>query len=149
MTRLTLPEDSNARKRIPVYSGAVAYFPAALAGVAYHSMKCNDKHNPGEEMHHARGKSMDHIDCLQRHLMDLADLLAALRRGEDVSIRQILDEADAQSWRSLAIAQELHETLRGAPLAPGAKPAEIISMKSAEQIADFIERLNTGYDPTS
>lgn len=118
--RLTLPADSAERKNYPLYAGAWRYFPAALAGVAKHSKAGNDKHNPGEPMHHARGKSMDHEDCILRHLMDLADLemsedsLAARKRA-------ILDEANAIAWRALALSQELHEIYGGAPLAPGAR----------------------------
>jgi hypothetical protein len=119
--RRTLPTDSNARKEIPLFSGTYSYFPAALAGVAFHAKKGNDKHNPGEEMHHARGKSTDHGDCVLRHLMDLNDQLAALKRGAPVSTRAILDEVDALCWRTLALSQEVHEKLGGAPLAPGAK----------------------------
>ena len=112
---LTLPTDSAARKQIPLLSGVLRYFPAALAGVAQISQAGNDKHNPGEPLHHARGKSMDHGDCLLRHLVDLQDHLAA---GESVAA---LSEADAIAWRALALSQELHERYGGAPLAPGAR----------------------------
>lgn len=124
MTRtLSLPIDSDERKNIPVLRGAIMYFPAAIAGVAGISKKGNDKHNPGEELHHARGKSMDHGDCIVRHLMDVQDMLAALGRqaekyphdGED-----ILHEANQLAWRALAFSQELHERF-GAPLAPNAR----------------------------
>lgn len=111
---LTLPTDSTARKQIPLLSGCLRYFPAALAGVARVSQLGNDKHNPGEPLHHARGKSMDHGDCLLRHLVDLQDHLAAGRDSE------ALAEADAICWRALALSQELHERLGGAPLAPAA-----------------------------
>lgn len=128
----TLPADSAERKEYPIYSGVLRYFPAALAGVARHSKLGNDKHNPGEPLHHARGKSMDHEDCILRHLVDLSDLLA---RRERVSKRvmladtarnralydePILAEANALAWRALALAQRLHEQIGGAPLAPGA-----------------------------
>lgn len=119
--KLTLPVDSNARKQIPMYSGCGAYFPAALAGVAFHSLKSNEKHNPGEPLHHSRGKSNDHADCIDRHKTDIGDLLAAHERGEDIAVRQLLDEADALSWRALALSQELHEKFGGAPLAPAAR----------------------------
>jgi hypothetical protein len=109
----TLPTDSAARKEIPILAGCFRYFPAALAGVAIISKQGNDKHNPGEPLHHARGKSMDHGDCLLRHLMDLQDALSA---GDDSAA---LTEADAIAWRALALSQELHEA-SGAPLAPAA-----------------------------
>lgn len=111
----TLPTDSQARKEIPLLSGCLRYFPAALAGVARVSKIGNDKHNPGETMHHARGKSSDHGDCLLRHMVDLQDALAA---GDS---RAALGEADAIAWRALALSQELHEQLASAPMAPGAK----------------------------
>lgn len=44
--KLTLPADSNARKEIPLFSGCIKYFPAALAGVAALSKKGNDKTQP-------------------------------------------------------------------------------------------------------
>lgn len=113
----TLPTDSAARKDFPMYSGALAYFPAALAGVAHHSKMGNDKHNPGEALHHARGKSADHPDCIIRHLTDLGELL-----GASAPPAKVLDEANALAWRALAYAQELHEKIGGAPLAFGAKP---------------------------
>lgn len=130
--KLTLPTDSAERKEYPLWRGLFAYFPAALAAIARHSKKSNDKHNPGEPIHHARGKSTDHEDCILRHTMDLGDLLATVERGVDTAedwgkdlAPRILAEADARAWRSLAASQELHERFSEAPLAPGARlPAE-------------------------
>lgn len=119
---LTLPTDSEARKQIPAFSGCVKYFPAAIAGVARISKIGNDKHNPGEELNHDRNKSLDHADCILRHLMDTADLIAALERGQITSPEQILAEVSSLAWRALAYSQTLHEKYDGAPLAPGAKP---------------------------
>lgn len=128
----TLPTDSAERKEIPLFAGCFAYFPAALAGVARHSKLGNDRHNPGEPLHHARGKSMDHEDCILRHLMDLADLRARYDKEfrdigypeRDEMRMRILDEANALAWRALALSQELHEKHGGAPLAPGARLPE-------------------------
>lgn len=118
---LTLPTDSNERKDYPVLSGCVKYFPAALAGVSRISKLGNDKHNPGQPLHHARGKSMDHGDCIIRHLIDTEDLLAAFNRGDaSITKEQILLEANQLAWRALAYSQMINE-LFGAPLAPGAK----------------------------
>lgn len=113
---MTLPTDSKERKNYPLLDGCVRYFPAALAGVALISKKGNDKHNPGEELHHARGKSMDHGDCILRHLIDVQDLLAASPQDKV----KLLEEVNQLSWRVLAYSQEIHEKF-GAPLAPGAK----------------------------
>ena len=118
----TLPTDSQERKNYPLASGCLSYFPAALSGVAKVSKLGNDKHNPGQPMHHARGKSLDHADCIIRHLMDTQDLLAALNRGVvGVTAEQVLLEASQLAWRALALSQELHETLANVPMAPGAK----------------------------
>jgi hypothetical protein len=121
MTRLlTLPIDSKERKDYPILSGCIKYFPAALAGIARISKLGNDKHNPGQPIHHARSKSTDHGDCIIRHLIDTEDLLAAKYRGQEVTNEQILTEVNQLAWRALAYSQELHEKL-GAPMAPGAK----------------------------
>lgn len=125
--KMTLPTDSKARKDYPLYSGVLKYFPAALAGVAKISKQGNDKHNPGQPLHHARDKSMDHGDCILRHLTDTTDLLAAYDRNLNqekcdpttVDSEQILVEASQLAWRALALSQELHERF-GAPLAPAA-----------------------------
>jgi hypothetical protein len=120
---LTLGTDSAARKDIPIYGGFLQYFPAAIAGAARHSKRGNDKHNPGEALHHARGKSMDHEECVARHLLDISDMEAAIKRQEfdPVTVKAILEEADALLWRSAALSQRLYEEYGGAPLAPGAR----------------------------
>lgn len=118
--KMTLPTDSKERKEYPIFTGCLKYFPAALAGVAKLSKLGNDKHAAGQELHHARGKSTDHTDCLIRHLFDTADLLVALERGEQVDKDQILIEVSSAAWRALAYSQELHEKF-GVPMAPGAK----------------------------
>lgn len=105
--KTTLPTDSAERKKIPLYRGLLRYFPAALVEAARISQVGNDKHNPGEELHHARGKSTDHADCILRHLTDYADTRDPAELGAIV-------------WRALAFAQEELEQL-GAPLAPGAR----------------------------
>ena len=80
--KYTLPTDSAERKDVPVFSGVLKYAPAAIAGVARISKLGNDKHTPGEALHHARGKSTDHADCIVRHAMDVADLEAAIARRD-------------------------------------------------------------------
>ena len=94
------PEDSAARKEYPVYSGLVAYFPSALAAVAHHSYIGNEKHNPGQPLHWARGKSGDEADALLRHLMER--------------------DYVGMAWRALALLQK-HLEANGAPIAPGAR----------------------------
>ena len=62
--------DYDGRKAIPIFEGVVMYFPKALAAVAEVSHAGNQQHNPGEQLHWARGKSMDQYNTALRHLMD-------------------------------------------------------------------------------
>lgn len=124
--KLTLPTDSQERKDVQLRAGCYNYFPGALMGVALWSKRGNDKHNPGEPLHHARGKSMDHEECIERHGTDLADLQSAYDRSGDACeridlVQAMLDEYDARSWRALAASQEFREKHGLVPLAPGAK----------------------------
>jgi len=121
----TLPTDSTERKNYPLFRGFLRYFPAAIAGAARISKIGNDRHNPGQEMHHARGKSNDHGDCIMRHLHDADELVSALERGEPVDRKALLDEANQLFWRAGAYSQELHEKYGDAPLAPGARLPEV------------------------
>lgn len=104
-----LPIDSAARKTIPIATGVLDYFPAALAAVAELSRIGNDKHNPGEPLHWARGKSSDHADCIMRHLAE--------RGTVDTDG---LSHSVKVAWRALALLQEELEA-KGAPLARGAR----------------------------
>lgn len=126
MSKRSLPTDSNERKESPMFSGLLAYFAAALASVARISKLGNDKHNPGQPLHHARGKSTDHADCIVRHLVDLADVEASIARDgtSPELVKQALEEASCLAWRALALSQEVHERLAGAPLAPAARLPE-------------------------
>jgi hypothetical protein len=69
-TDFELPDDSDLRKEIPLWTGLFEYFPNALAETSRVSLLGNNKHNPGEDMHWARGKSMDQANCILRHMMD-------------------------------------------------------------------------------
>lgn len=116
MTQHALPTDSATRKNIPMCSGLLDYFPAALAEVAFVSYVGNEKHNPGEPLHHARGKSMDHADCIMRHLTDRGTTDVFWIGEKCYEVRHSAYVA----WRALAmLQQELEEA--GAPLARGAK----------------------------
>lgn len=108
-----LPVDSQERKAIPLTTGVLDYFPAALAEVAKVSKAGNDKHNPGQPLHHARGKSMDHADAILRHLAERG----GIDPGTGVRFSAEL------AWRALALLQEEMEAA-GAPLARGAREPE-------------------------
>lgn len=103
----SLPADSAERKRVPMASGLLDYFTAALAEVAKVSWEGNEKHNPGQALHWSRGKSSDHADCIMRHLAE--------RGGFDGKIRH----SAALAWRALALLQEELEA-EGAPMPRGA-----------------------------
>ena len=62
--------DYQERKGIPIVTGLLDYFPLASIEVAKVSQAGNDQHNPGEELHWARGKSMDQCNTAVRHIME-------------------------------------------------------------------------------
>ena len=51
------------RKKIPVYSGVLKYFPDALKEVARCSYQGNQQHNPNTKLHWDRSKSGDELDA--------------------------------------------------------------------------------------
>lgn len=117
MPNTTLPQSSEERKELPLYRGVVRYFPAALAAAAQVSKIGNEKYNPGEEMHHARGKSIDHADCILRHLIDMEESYGKGKGYDESGVPQV----GYIAWRALALAQEWLEKNEQKPLAPGAK----------------------------
>lgn len=104
-----LPEDARERKKIPIGTGVLDYFPAALAAVAAVSFAGNEQHNPGEELHWSRGKSGDQADTMIRHFIERGTLDTD---GHRHSAKMV--------WRALAILQ-LELEAAGAPVARGAK----------------------------
>lgn len=104
-----LPTNPAERKGLPICTGVLDYFPLALLEVARVSRMGNDQHNPGQPLHHARGKSMDQADTAVRHIME--------RGGKDVDGCYHLAKA---AWRILADLQLDLEHERGLPIARGA-----------------------------
>jgi hypothetical protein len=104
-----LPEDAKERKNIPLATGVLDYFPAALIEVAKVSFVGNQQHNPGEPLHWARGKSTDQDDTIIRHFLE--------RGGKDTDG---VKHTAKLAWRVLALLQ-LECEAEGAPLARGAK----------------------------
>ncbi len=90
----TLPEDAAERKKYPVASGVLDYFPDALVAIARLSQQGNDQHNPGEPLHWARGKSDDHADTMIRHF---------LQRG--TMDKDGIPHSVKMAWRALALLQ--------------------------------------------
>ena len=104
-----LPADAKERKKIPLSSGVLDYFTAALIEVAKVSQAGNDQHNPGMPLHWSRAKSADHADTLMRHFVERGSIdTDGLRHSAKLV------------WRSLAILQ-LEMEAAGAPMARGAK----------------------------
>lgn len=99
MPKTNLPTDSAMRKEMPIATGVLDYFPDALGAVARLSVLGNEKHNPGEPLHWARGKSMDQPDCIMRH--------TAERNTIDTDDGVLHDIKLA--WRALANAQTVIE----------------------------------------
>lgn len=103
-----LPADPKARKALPICTGVLDYFPDAVAAVAACSLAGNIQHNgPDAPLHWARGKSMDHADCIVRHL---------IQRGT-VDEDGILHSAKA-AWRALALLQTEIESSKDDPSRP-------------------------------
>lgn len=107
---MPLPTDPKERKRTPVYSGVVKYFPDALVAVAQVSQAGNDQHNPGEPLRWAKHKSTDHADCIMRHLID-----HTAGAPLDVDGQRHLAKL---AWRALALLQTAIEAEGAVPLAP-------------------------------
>lgn len=116
-----LPTDSKARKEFPTCTGVLDYFTAAIAEVAHVSWVGNQKHNPGEPLHHARGKSMDHPDCIVRHTMERGgwDKFEWIDEDGIAQVRWVMHSAYV-AWRALADLQQECEDL-GAPRARAAR----------------------------
>ncbi len=107
---IILPTSREDRKNMPMASGVLDYFPHALAAVAQVSKLGSDQHNPGQPLHWSRGKSMDHADCILRHLVD---------RGT-VDTDGGLHSAKV-AWRALAL---LEEEIEESLIAAGATKEE-------------------------
>ena len=110
-----LPEDSAARKLIPLCTGNFDYFSAALAEIAKISYYGNMKHNPGQELHWSRGKSNDHADTIARHLVERGftyEFKYKDEQGVEQSVQ--LRHSASLAWRALALLQEELEA-DGAP----------------------------------
>ncbi len=70
MSRKRLPSDAEERKRIPIWSGFINYFPDAIVRVAALSWRGNQQHHPDKPLHWDKSKSTDELDALMRHALD-------------------------------------------------------------------------------
>lgn len=103
-TRATIiPTDPAERKKYPMATGLLFYFPDALAVVSNVSWQGNEQHTPGQPLHWARSKSADQDDTIVRHL-------AQSGTKDTDGIRHTAKAA----WRILAKLQlELEAEMRG------------------------------------
>lgn len=87
--------NAETRKKHPLYSGLLKYFPDALMAVANCSWVGNEQHNPGTELHWDRTKSKDEADALMRHLLESGTIdTDGVRHSTKVA------------WRALALLQK-------------------------------------------
>ena len=108
----TLPEDAASRKKFPVASGVLDYFPDAIVAIAQVSQAGNDQHNPGQPLNWCRSKSGDESDTLLRHF---------LQRGTVDS--DGMRHSAKLAWRALALLQKEIEAAQDAAAAPEPVPA--------------------------
>lgn len=106
----SLPTSALARKELPLASGLLDYFPAALIAVAGLSRIGNEQHNPGQPLAWDRSKSGDESDALLRHLVDRGTIdTDGVRHSTKVA------------WRALALLQKELEAAGLAPLSRGSR----------------------------
>lgn len=105
-----LPTSALARKELPLATGLLDYFPAALVAVAGLSRVGNEQHNPGKPLHWDRSKSGDEADALLRHFVERGTIdTDGLRHSTKVA------------WRALALLQKELEDAGLAPLSRGSR----------------------------
>lgn len=91
----TLPNGAGERKKFPIASGVLDYFPDALVAVAEVSYLGNVQHNPGQPLHWARSKSGDEADTMMRHFVE-----RGTRDTDNVR------HSAKMAWRALALLQK-------------------------------------------
>lgn len=118
MSKPLLPADATERKKYPIATGVLDYFPSALIEVARVSYEGNQQHNFGQPLHWARGKSTNQEDTVIRHFLE-RDFKTedGTRLTADKDGTYHLAKA---CWRLLAALQLALEA-EGAPIARGAK----------------------------
>lgn len=91
------------RKKFPIATGLLDYFPDAVWAVARCSWAGGQQHNPGEPLHWSRDKSNDHADCMMRHFMERGTV-------DEDGVRHMTKTV----WRAMALLQlEIEEARDG------------------------------------
>jgi hypothetical protein len=91
----TFPKDAAGRKRTPIGTGVLDYFPDAMIAIAQVSHAGNEQHNPGQPLHWDRSKSTDESDALMRHYLERGTI-------DDDGQRH----SAKMAWRALALLQK-------------------------------------------
>jgi len=88
-----LPTDAAERKKYPLFTGCLNYFPNALLLVARCSFESNKQHHPDEPLHWDPNKSPDELDACGRHILE--------GEWDKVAWRALahLERMIAQGWR--------------------------------------------------
>ena len=89
------PSDPNERKKHPVGTGVLDYFPDALAEIARVSWEGNQQHHQDKPLHWDRSKSTDEADALIRHYLQRGTLDTDGMR-----------HSAKMAWRALALLQK-------------------------------------------
>lgn len=99
---MSLPTNSDDRKRYPIATGVIDYFPDALAAVAECSLVATQQHHPDEPLHWDRAKSPDEANTLIRHFVERGKIdTDGVRHSAKVA------------WRALALLQKEIEDAEG------------------------------------
>lgn len=91
----TLPTAGPERKKYPVASGVLDYFPDALVAIANISYTGNQQHHKDKPLHWDRSKSGDEADTMVRHFLQRGTL-------DTDGVRHSAKLA----WRALALLQK-------------------------------------------
>lgn len=98
-------ESAYIRKKMPIYSGVLKYFPDAIREISKTSWMGNQQHHPNEPLHWDRSKSTDELDALTRHLMEVG-----------TTDNDGIKHSAKVAWRALANLQKELEKEGKAPL---------------------------------
>lgn len=103
--------DPAVRKRLPVATGFMKYFPDAMKCVSLVSKVGNDQHHPGDPLWWDKEKSKDEEDAGARHALDaLADV------PTDPALAELgkLGHLAQRAWRAMAALQRACDAERAA-----------------------------------
>jgi hypothetical protein len=96
-----LPTDPKERKKLPIGTGVLDYFPLTMAEISKASIAGNKQHVPGTPLHWDRSKSQDDGDAMIRHYIDRYEI------DEDG-----VAECGKMAWRACAVSEKILEERR-------------------------------------